>query len=540
MKNTKLLQSEVNKTFEEILWMTEEEFRTWVRDLRKTVVDLWDNEGLPPRVGFTTEETVDQFRKMVGFPVHTFETVDENTGAKDVIRNTSVLGNAVNDWFPTMMKTGISYSTKTEARSIYDYFARDEFYEKFVTYASRHFKRDSFYHYSYPISYGTEVIFGTPWELDSIEKFFLEYNKLKNPDFSYFLCPVKPSKEYTGYNVTLKQKKNIILTYDDVLRLEHMIEPKSMEYTRGEDAKDKHFNIRVFQYGQKVFPVGLKAFRVSFCQYAVNFPPLTARYLYERFTEHIKDQEVINIYDPSSGWGGRILGAMSVSTDRNIHYIGTDPNTDHIVGDTNKYSMIANFFNDNVRRNQLFPKMHTHEIFLSGSEVIGDNPDFQKYKGKLDMVFTSPPYFAKEVYSDDPEQSCHKFSQYEDWKNGFLYPTLKTAVEYLRHDRYLLWNIADAAFDGVLLPLEEDSRKILEQLGMTYVMTLKMALAQMPGGNRTEESDDEYTEISNTVFGEKTEVRKHVKGKMKNFCMVKSNGRRIMLKYEPIFVFHKP
>ena len=38
------------------------------------------------------------------------------------------------------------------------------------------------------------------------------------------------------------------------------------------------------------------------------------KYLYERYTEHIKEQDVINIYGPSSGWGGRILGAMSVMT----------------------------------------------------------------------------------------------------------------------------------------------------------------------------------------------------------------------------------
>ena len=71
----------------------------------------------------------------------------------------------------------------------------------------------------------------------------------------------------------------------------------------------------------------------------MNFPPMTAKYLYERFTEDIKDQEVIKIYDPSAGWGGRILGAMSVRDDRNIHYIGTDTNVDNYLPDgSSKYS----------------------------------------------------------------------------------------------------------------------------------------------------------------------------------------------------------
>jgi hypothetical protein len=291
-----------------------------------------------------------------------------------------------------------------------------------------------------------------------------------------------------------------------------------------------------------VFPLGLKAFRVSFCQYAVNFPPLTARYLYERFTEHIKDQDVITIYDPSSGWAGRLLGAMSVDDRRNIHYVGTDPNTDHDTSEgRTKYHEVADFFNHNVRESgSLFPKSHTYDMFQLGSEVIGDDSRFQKYKGKLDLVFTSPPYFAKEVYSDDPEQSCHKFAQYDAWVEGFLRPTLTTAVEFLRSDRYLLWNIADAAFDGKLLPLEEDSCKILRELGMEYVTTVKMTLAQMPGGNRTVETGDVEEVVNSTVYGDEISQRKVVKGMMKNYIEIKSGSKNLFLKYEPVFVFRKP
>ena len=35
------------------------------------------------------------------------------------------------------------------------------------------------------------------------------------------------------------------------------------------------------------------------------------------------------------------------------------------------------------------------------------------------------------------------------------------------------------------------------------------------------------------------EVEKILEGKMKNFCQIDSNGKKIMLKYEPIFVFRK-
>ena len=84
----------------------------------------------------------------------------------------------------------------------------------------------------------------------------------------------------------------------------------------------------------------------------------------------------------------------------------------------------------------------------------------------------------------------------------------------------MLWNIADAKFGKDMLPLEKDSSDILESLGMKYIETLKMTLAQMPGGNRID-----------TETG---------KPKAKNFCKIKNDkGKDIWLKYEPIFVWKK-
>jgi hypothetical protein len=212
---------------------------------------------------------------------------------------------------------------------------------------------------------------------------------------------------------------------------------------------------------------------------------------------------------------------MASRTSIPLHYVGTDPNTDHtIVNDTGsastKYADLAEFYNSAKNEGVLFEQSNTYEVFQLGSEVVRDDSSFQKYKGELDMVFTSPPYFAKEAYSEDPTQSYKKFTGYDAWREGFLRPTLETAVEYLRNDRYLLWNIADAKFGADMLPLEKDSKDILESLGMQFKGVVKMALAQMPGGNRI----DPDTGLP----------------KAKNFCKV--NG--MWLKYEPIFVFYKP
>ena len=87
------------------------------------------------------------------------------------------------------------------------------------------------------------------------------------------------------------------------------------------------------------------------------------------------------------------------------------------------------------------PAVGFTSINQEGSEHIGNHPDFQQYKGKLDMVFTSPPYFDREQYSDDDAQSFKSYPLYHDWRDNFSRPTLENAYNSLKSDRYSLWNI---------------------------------------------------------------------------------------------------
>ena len=292
----------------------------------------------------------------------------------------------------------------------------------------------------------------------------------------------------------------------------------TFDHTNTNTKDDRVYSIRIYKKGERVFPAGFASFRIGYIQVAVNFPPLTAKYIYERFTEHIEGHDRLVIYDPSSGWGGRILGAMSFSDVRSVHYVGTDPNSENWVADgyPSKYHALADFYNTKTyRSNTFFSNTNTYDVYSSGSEEIHKLESFQAYKGKLDLVFTSPPYFNREAYSEDAEQSYKKFSTYESWRDGFLRPTLETCVSYLKADRYLLWNIADLLISGEYLPLEQDSKDILESLGMKFKGVLKMGLESMPGQNRLDENGVP---------------------KCKNYCKV--NGSYV--KYEPILIFYKP
>ena len=65
-RNSYLLEHEVNKTFEEVLWMSDEEFRQWLRDMRKEVAYSWDELGFAlPRVGWSEDKIISSIRCLV-------------------------------------------------------------------------------------------------------------------------------------------------------------------------------------------------------------------------------------------------------------------------------------------------------------------------------------------------------------------------------------------------------------------------------------------------------------------------------------------
>ena len=493
--------------------MTETEFETWVIDMRKVVLEGWITHNIPPRTGKNESDIIAEFNKLTSYPIHTFEFLDELTDTNDVVINKSRIGAEADQWFPNMYKTRINYNEKDSGYSIYDLFADDKYLPRMIKGSRRHIRKDSLYTFACsaikndPKHSIISVSTGVEW----LSNFFENPTIFKNHDFILEEHD-NESGTNSGY-VQIEQSSILSLTKDEFLAWKDKLAYRNYSsFDSSNIPDDKIFRIRVYEKGHKIFPKCFPSFRIGYIQPAVNFPPLTARYLYEKFTEHIEDLSDLTIYDPSSGWGGRLLGAMSVKDDRTVHYVGTDPNPENWIceGHQSKYHALGEFYNSmTYRGNSFFSNTNTFEIYKYGSEEIGKH-----MKKSVDLVFTSPPYFNREAYSDDANQSYKKFTSYDSWRDGFLKPTLETCVDWLKSNRYLLWNVADIKVGGNYLPLEEDSRKILEDLGMKYIQTIKMAMEGMPGQNRLDE------------FG---------KPKCKNFCKVKGT----YLKFEPVFVFYK-
>ena len=511
-RNDWIYSPEINLKYEDVLKMPFPEFGKWVDFFRKTAIEQWNRTDAPPRIGMDEAEIIENFSKLQTYKVNEFSKVDKD--GDEVIFNFNKFATCVNQFFPAMYKTGIGGSAYDNPKpSIYDIFVEDEYLPNFIKQMNRLTRQDGMYRFSktlhldHPDFHNSHIQTGKEW----IEK-WAEGDTQKGHGFCLSQADSKvPSPPITAQEVNDLYKAGI-LKYENISSLKTADWGENIDNLI--DIPKQPIQIKTYPFGQTIFPEATAAFRIGMgTQAVVNFPPLTAKYLYQRFTDHIKEQKKINIYDPSAGWGGRILGALSVD-DRNVHYIGNDPNTENYINEIGKtrYEYLAEFFNNKIpgASNPFWGHQNTYEIFTTGSEIIDEDPAFQKYKGELDFVFTSPPYFDRERYSNDETQSFKKFSNYDSWRDGFLRPTLTTAFEYLKNDRYILWNIADIKMGkDKFFTLEQDSIDILTELGCEYKGKIKMTMSPMTG-----------VDLSG------------VKNSMKIGDMV--------YKYEPIFIFYKP
>ena len=538
-ERSKFSEFQSNTTYHRLLEMTDGEFMEWAKLLRKEVTEQWDNSGTPPVIGKDEAGIIESFKKLKSNPAEYWEKdLSGDETSLGIIQNFNKDASVVNQFFPTMLKTKISIGKSADGGlSIYDHFADPALEDKFVSIMRRAVKRDSMYSWSRSIVNKKDE--NEFWDGEDGMEFIRKVHegkvfvgKWSNLDIVIAKVKENTLENYGTINDEYIGFGNLYLTAAQIqecvdngwLTPTQMSNIKKIEESSTSDSGKvtKYFYlIRWYDKTDGIFPKILQVFRLSCGQPAVNFPALTAKWIYENYTSHIEQDEPLHIYDSSSGWGGRILGAMS--SRKKTHYIGTDPNPDTFIPELgiSRYEYVAKFYNDKcvddysdalTKFFEVKKQGNTYELFQDGSELIHLNPRFQKYEGKLDLAFTSPPYFNREQYSQDENQSFIAYGEYDDWRENFLRPTLTTIYNYLKNDRYVLWNIADIKIgSNTYYPLEQDSIDILTELGCEYKGKLKMLMTRMVGLDPTKSG------IKNSV---------------------KHNGKAY--KFEPIFVFHKP
>jgi hypothetical protein len=170
---------------------------------------------------------------------------------------------------------------------------------------------------------------------------------------------------------------------------------------------------------KETFDINLKNVRFGFVvqRNCVSwFRPSTAASVYRHY---LSDIQAPAVWDPSIGFSARLLGFASAFP--NGTYIGTDPAKSQCDDATH----LGNEF-----------KNVTVDIRQQGSEnVILQNES-------LDFVFTSPPYFDKEAYLDEPGQCWRDYPSIDEWTKKYLSKTLANAFNALKHDRYAVINVS--------------------------------------------------------------------------------------------------
>ena len=115
----------------------------------------------------------------------------------------------------------------------------------------------------------------------------------------------------------------------------------------------------------------------------------------------------------------------------------------------------------------------------------------------IDLAFTSPPYFDRERYSEDKEQSCIKFPNYKDWCEGFYEPMIKTYFDYLKPKGHLLLNVADTKMsDGSYVPIEQTTIEFCVKQGFKYLGNIPMVMSRMIGV-KTDKVKNNYFDSKN-------------------------------------------
>ena len=226
---------------------------------------------------------------------------------------------------------------------------------------------------------------------------------------------------------------------------------------------------------------------------ASQFKPSIAKAFYDYFGS-------VNVLDFSAGWGDRLAGFYCGETTKS--YVGIDPNT---LNHPN-YKKQIEFYE---KHRTIFEEEKKVDFICSPAEDV----DFTEYKEHFDTVFTSPPYFNVEKYSDEDTQSYIRYKDIDSWNKNFLHKTLGKIIPTLKKDGLLAINIADVydAKNKTYFDICNPMNDFLKSQGLYYYGCIGMEMTKRfnsgGAGNAKSEYFQEYLKdktkhTKNIAFGE--------------------------------------
>jgi SAM-dependent methyltransferase len=301
-----------------------------------------------------------------------------------------------------------------------------------------------------------------------VEECFVYWRKRGFPYYS--LTDQEIEMEY--FRVASAHKENILLK-DEIrvsmagVRLANLFHPQMWSVRVGsartalesfnDDGKLRKLIVRSLNVWPDRYAVNesnvrqmLKTFSHTSC--ISNFRPTVAKAIYESYSS---DGDMI--LDFSAGYGGRLLGCLPL--DRT--YLGVDPCAEQIKGLRAMLRKLRPIIN---------PKSRVKLMQACAEDYL---PKIAT--GSVALVFSSPPYFDNERYSNEPSQSYLRYPTYGEWLKHFLRPVIWHSARVLRPGGHMVINVSNV--NGYKLT---DDVMRLSHNKVALVATLKLRLINKP------------------------------------------------------------
>jgi len=170
-----------------------------------------------------------------------------------------------------------------------------------------------------------------------------------------------------------------------------------------------------------------------YCGSISIFRPTNAARLYKKYSPTC-------VLDFTMGWGGRLLGAVALDIQK---YVGIDSNTNL----AKPYSkMIENFKNI---------KTDIDLRFQNSLEIDYSSLDY-------DMVFTSPPFYNKEIYRQTTSSAEIPYKSKEEWDEKFYIPIFSTTWEHLKPGGHYCLNVPEYLYEKICIPIFGEAMEQIE------------------------------------------------------------------------------
>lgn len=148
------------------------------------------------------------------------------------------------------------------------------------------------------------------------------------------------------------------------------------------------------------------------------FSTILAVYVLWRFAG-----EGARVLDPSSGWGDRLISSCVADVDEYVHF---DPNPNLSEVYKKQYEECVKLGTSTRRDYYPIPFEDASEMFMEGG----------KFFGAFDMVFTSPPFLEKEIYTG-VETSTERYKTEDAWYAGFFDVLVTSSFNALKRGGWL-------------------------------------------------------------------------------------------------------